>query len=88
MLPDLPPTFLQTESDDLRANRPWVWRLEATDGAEVEVSEEYADQHFPTKADAESWVGEVWAELAEQGVAAVTLFEAERLVYGPMSLQA
>jgi hypothetical protein len=33
-------------------------------------------------------VGEIWSELAEVGVAAVTLFELERQVYGPMSLSA
>ena len=42
----------------------------------------------PRQADAESWVGEIWAGLAEEGVDAVTLFEQERLVYGPMSLHA
>jgi hypothetical protein len=30
----------------------------------------------------------VWAELAEQGVASVSLHEGDRLVYGPMSLSA
>jgi hypothetical protein len=32
--------------------------------------------------------GEIWAELAEHGVAAVTLFDHDRQVYGPMSLSA
>ena len=49
---------------------------------------EHADQRFSTQGDAESWVGEIWAELAEHGVAAVTLFEHDRQVYGPMSLSA
>ena len=31
-------------------------------------------------------MGEFWAELAELGVDAVTLYEADRKVYGPMSL--
>ena len=43
---------------------------------------------FPTRSDAESWLGEVYPELAEDGVAAVTLFEGDREVYGPMSLEA
>ena len=43
-------------------------------------------QEFPTRSDAESWVGEFWADLAAEGVSAVTLFEGEREVYGPMSL--
>ena len=42
---------------------------------------------FPTQADAESWVGETWRELAEAGVSAVTLFEGDRKAYGPMSLE-
>jgi hypothetical protein len=48
----------------------------------------HSDQRFLTQADAESWVGEIWAELAEHGVAAVTLLEHDREVYGPMSLSA
>jgi hypothetical protein len=52
------------------------------------VPADYADRRFASQADAESWVGEIWSDLAEQGVAAVTLMEAERVVYGPMSLHA
>ena len=83
-LPEQPPTFRQPTP----AERPWSWRLEDSDGAEVEVSADYADRRFPSQADAESWVGEIWAELADLGVAAVTLMEADRVVYGPMSLHA
>lgn len=82
MLPDQPPTFRAPTA----AERPWSWRLLDADGREVEVPEEYADQRFPSQADAESWVGEFWAELADEGVAAVTLLEGDREVYGPMSL--
>ncbi|UDY25056.1 hypothetical protein [Nocardioides sp. Kera G14] len=67
-------------------NGAWTWRLEDTSGTVVPVSEEYADQHFASQGDAESWVGEFWRELAEQGVVAVTLFELDRQVYGPMRL--
>ncbi|MEZ5185816.1 MAG: hypothetical protein R2720_08725 [Candidatus Nanopelagicales bacterium] len=42
---------------------------------------------FPTQADAETWVGEVWAELLDDGVEDVTLLEEHRVVYGPMSLR-
>jgi hypothetical protein len=84
MLPDQPPHFPQpTES-----RHPWRWVLLDSSGTEVEVGEEYADQSFASQADAESWVGEIWAELAEQGVDAVTLHENDRAVYGPMSLHA
>jgi len=84
MLPDQPPTFRQPTA----AERPWWWRLENAAGAEVTVVEEFADQRFSSQADAESWVGEYWSDLAAEGVDAVTLFEHERQVYGPMSLHA
>lgn len=83
-LPDQPPTFRPPATADL----PWVWRLEDRAGEEVAVTEEYAGQRFASQADAESWVGEFYAELAEQGVDGVTLLEVDRVVYGPMSLHA
>ena len=54
----------------------------------MDVPADFAGRRFPSQADAESWVGEIWADLAELGVAAVTLMEADRVVYGPMSLSA
>ncbi|MEP9383085.1 hypothetical protein [Nocardioides sp. KR10-350] len=83
-LPDPPPTFKQPPA----ADRPWWWQLVDAAGEEVEVSEEYAGQRFSNQGDAESWVGEIWQELAGEGVAAVVLFEHDRRVYGPMSLSA
>ena len=83
-LPDQPATFRSPSP----AERPWYWRLEDSAGQEVEVSGDYADQRFASQADAESWVGEIWAELAAEGVDGVTLFEHDRQVYGPMSLHA
>jgi len=83
-LPDQPPTFRSPSPGE----NPWSWGLEAEDGSVVAVEGDLADQRFPTQAEAESWVGEVWADLAEQGVDAVTLFEGDRKVYGPMSLHA
>jgi len=83
-LPDQPPTFRQPTASE----RPWWWRLEDANGDEVTVSSDYAGQRFASQADAESWVGEIWADLAEAGVDGVTLIEADRVVYGPMSLHA
>jgi len=83
-LPDQPPTFRSPSAGE----NPWSWSLEAEDGSVVEVEGSLADQRFPTQAEAESWVGEVWADLAELGVDAVTLYDGDRKVYGPMSLQA
>lgn len=81
-LPEQPSTFRGPTA----AERPWWWRLEDAAGGEVAVPEEYADQRFASQADAESWVGEAWADLAAEGVDQVTLFEHDRPVYGPMSL--
>ncbi|GAA4698840.1 hypothetical protein [Nocardioides nanhaiensis] len=81
-LPEQPSTFRSATP----AEQPWWWRLLDAEGSEVAVEGPLADQRFPTQADAESWVGEFYAELAEEGVDAVTLLEHEREVYGPMSL--
>lgn len=66
----------------------WRWRLEDTTGAEVDGPELEAVAAFPSRADAESWLGECWRDLLEGGVQQVRLFEDEREVYGPMSLRA
>lgn len=63
----------------------WSWRYEAPDGSALPPPEG-ADLSFPSQADAETWVGETWRELLDQGVAAVTLLDAGAEVYGPMSL--
>jgi hypothetical protein len=42
---------------------------------------------YPTQSDAESWVGQTWQDLVELGVDAVSLYEGDSLVYGPMSLR-
>ncbi len=83
-LPDQPPTFRPPSP----AERPWWWRLEDAAGAEVSVGPDLAGERFTSQADAESWVGETWPDLAAEGVDAVTLFEHDRRVYGPMSLKA
>jgi hypothetical protein len=63
----------------------WSWRMESADGTTVEG---VPSERFPSQSDAESWVGEAWQELRNQGVDAVTLLEGDREVYGPMSLHA
>ena len=42
---------------------------------------------FPTQGEAETWLGEFYPELIAAGVGAVSLYEADRLVYGPMNLE-
>ncbi len=36
---------------------------------------------FGSQADAESWVGQTWRELAAAGIASVTLVEGDRVEY-------
>jgi hypothetical protein len=60
--------------------------MHTASGAEVPESAAQPAGGFPTQAEAETWVGEVWRELLDDGVDAVTLYEDQRLVYGPMSL--
>ena len=83
-LPEQPATFRPPTP----AERPWWWRFENAAGEEVTITGDLADQRFASQADAESWVGETWSDLAADGVDGVTLFEHDRRVYGPMSLHA
>ena len=63
----------------------WTWRYERTDGSPA-TSEHSTDESFPSQSDAETWIGEVWKDLLDDGVDQVTLLEDSRVVYGPMSL--
>lgn len=61
----------------------WRWvpdRMPSDDGGLA--------RRFPTQGEAESWLGEFYPDLLEVGVGAVTLYEEDRLVYGPMRLDA
>jgi hypothetical protein len=42
---------------------------------------------FQTQGEAETWLGEFYPSLLAAGVRTVSLYEADRLVYGPMSLE-
>jgi hypothetical protein len=61
----------------------WSWRLEAADGT---VLDEPKAPSLASQSDAESWLGEQWHDLRDEGVAQVTLLDAGAVVYGPMSL--
>jgi hypothetical protein len=65
----------------------WTWTYLDAEGREVS-GEDLATTAFPSQSDAENWLGEVWHELAEQGVESVTLRHEGVVVYGPMSLRA
>jgi hypothetical protein len=62
----------------------WTWTFSGTEGEAVVPQE--AAEGFLTQAEAEDWIGVTWRELRESGVSSVTLYEDDRLVYGPMSL--
>ncbi len=61
----------------------WTWRLEAADGTALPAP---VPPTHASQSDAESWLGEQWRELSEDGVAQVTLLDGGTEVYGPMSL--
>ena len=82
-----PPGFLPERN---AASAVWHWRLLDPAGVEVaaEGTESASERRFASQSDAETWVGETWRDLVEEGVDAVTLMEGDREVYGPMSLHA
>jgi hypothetical protein len=61
----------------------WTWALENSAGESTGTSEP-----FDSRSDAESWVGESFPDLVEQGVDQVRLFDGDKEIYGPMSLHA
>ena len=60
----------------------WRW---VADGRPQPAPE--LDRRFATQGEAESWLGEFYPDLVDGGVKAVSLYEADRRVYGPMSLE-
>ena len=56
---------------------PWSWRYEGVDGTAVAGPAEA----FSSQADAESWIGQAWRELATSGVTTVVLVEDDRVDY-------
>jgi hypothetical protein len=56
---------------------PWSWRYEGVDGQPVTGPAET----FSSQADAESWLGQTYRQLAEAGVTQVSLVEDDRVDY-------
>lgn len=56
--------------------------------ADADISSVLGGGDFPTQADAEAWLTDAFPELVDAGASEVSLYEGDRLVYGPMSLQA
>lgn len=63
----------------------YTWTYGRRDGSEVSDLG-LASTSFPSQADAEAWLSQEWATLADAGVAEVTLMRDDDVVYGPMSL--
>ena len=63
------------------------WRLENASGQALPEGPEHSVP-FPTQADAEAWFAESCEDLANAGVAQVSLLREAEVVYGPMSLSA
>lgn len=61
----------------------WTWTLETASGDVLRRSEP-----FESRSDAESWIGEEFGNLLEQGIDQVRLFDGDTEIYGPMSLHA
>ena len=71
----------------MNATGAWIWIYQRGDGQPVEPLPAAAViSGFPSQSEAEAWFGETWRELLAAGVDAVSLYEGDRLVYGPMSL--
>lgn len=64
------------------------YRWEPASGAYSRKALEDAQllHQFDTAKAAEEWLGLFYDELLDQGVAEVSLYEEDRLVYGPMGL--
>lgn len=66
----------------------WTWKLYDANGDVVDAAQRLEDEPvFPSQADAETWVGEQWQELLEDGIETVSLFDGDVEVYGHMSLK-
>ena len=56
---------------------PWSWRYEGVAGQPVAGPAET----FSSQADAESWMGQAWRQLAAVGITQVSLVEDDRVDY-------
>lgn len=65
----------------------YTWRtvseLSAAERTEVGLDQEFSDQ-----GSAEAWLAGFYPDLTDAGVQGVVLIEEDRIVYGPMSLDA
>lgn len=64
----------------------FTWRFHGPDGSPLTGPTAPVAPASHSQGDAESWFGEQWRELAENGVASASLYDGDDLVYGPMPL--
>ena len=64
----------------------WVAEPVAHDVEATELTRAGIDERFADQATAEAWLGANYLELADLGIAQVSLYEEDRLVYGLMPL--
>lgn len=60
----------------------WFWTFESAAGEPIGQSE-----LFESRSDAETWIGESFADLSDEGIDRVRLFDGVTEIYGPMSLR-
>jgi hypothetical protein len=60
----------------------YLWRY----ADEAGVVADGPRMEFASQEAAETWLGEVYADLLDDGITAVSLFNDRQAVYGPMSL--
>ena len=64
----------------------FTWRFFGPDGTLLTGATAPTAPASHSQGDAESWFGEEWRELAENGVASASLYDGDDKVYGPMPL--
>ncbi len=67
-------------------NATWRWRLHGADG-QLLAGPEGADQHFPSRSDAETWLGEAWPQLWRAGATKAVLMDEQQQVGQPIALR-
>jgi hypothetical protein len=65
----------------------WHWRLHDADGQLLAGPEE-PEQHFGSRSDAETWLGEAWPRLWQAGATEAVLLDAQQQVGRPIPLRA
>ncbi|HEY0640095.1 MAG TPA: hypothetical protein VGD67_20865 [Pseudonocardiaceae bacterium] len=62
------------------------WQYQNSAGTPVAAPAGLTQPVFEDRDEAETWLGEAWADLLDAGVDQVVLLDGDDEVYGPMSL--